>query len=209
MAINIRDLFITTCRLLTILFLTLPLTGYAVAATHDHQQDSLQVQMNHVDHQSVTLLNQHHGKWQLRVKYMHMAMKDLLDGSSSISVKDVLRGFKVSPTEMDMDMTMFSLMVMITHRLHIMMMYPYIVKSMDHITRSGIEFTTESRGSGDTKIKGAYALLQTPQQRLLIRFGMSLPTGSINERDNTPTGRQQLPYPMQLGSGTFDPLFGF
>ena len=36
-----------------------------------------------------------------------------------------------------------------------------------------------------------------------------MPTGSIDEKGHTPLGRDvQLPYPMQLGSGTFDLLPG-
>ena len=73
---------------------TLPLTGYASAASHHHQQNSLQAHMNNADHPSVMLLNEHHGKWQLRVKYRHMAMQGLLDGSRSISINEVFkRGF--------------------------------------------------------------------------------------------------------------------
>ena len=34
--------------------------------------------------------------------------------------------------------------------------------------------------------------------------GLSIPTCSINETYDTPGGRVRLPYPMQLGSGTFD-----
>ncbi len=38
---------------------------------------------------------------------------------------------------------------------------------------------------------------------------VSFPTGSINEKDDTPAGNDQiLPYPMQIGSGTFDLLPG-
>jgi hypothetical protein len=39
--------------------------------------------------------------------------------------------------------------------------------------------------------------------------GLSVPTGSINQRDDTPMGHQRLPYPMQLGSGTYDIVPGF
>jgi len=219
MKITSRVLFNTTffrkdallfCRLMIMLCTTLPLAGYAQDVSHHHQQNNFQTPMNDANHSSVTLLNEHHGKWQFRVKYWHMAMEGLLDGSRSISTNDVFnRGFKISPTQMSMDTTMFSLMVMASPRLHLMVMLPYSLKSMDHITKTGIAFTTQSQGIGDTAIKGAYTLLQAPQQRLLVRFGLSLPTGSIHERDNTPSGNQRLPYPMQLGSGTFDPLFGF
>ena len=43
---------------------------------------------------------------------------------------------------------------------------------------------------------------------LHFNLGLSLPTGSIDEQDRTPGmggfGTRQLPYPMQLGSGTVD-----
>lgn len=40
---------------------------------------------------------------------------------------------------------------------------------------------------------------------------MSAPTGPIDRKDVTPTsapGAAQLPYPMQLGSGTWDAIVG-
>jgi hypothetical protein len=43
---------------------------------------------------------------------------------------------------------------------------------------------------------------------LHLNFGVSFPTGSITEKDATPAGSMRLPYPMQLGSGTFDLLPG-
>ena len=39
-------------------------------------------------------------------------------------------------------------------------------------------------------------------------FGLSLPSGGIDERDATPTSlNSRLGYKMQNGSGTFDPFF--
>ena len=44
---------------------------------------------------------------------------------------------------------------------------------------------------------------------LHLNAGISMPTGSVNERGDTPAGAdQKLPYPMQLGSGTWDLLPG-
>jgi hypothetical protein len=40
--------------------------------------------------------------------------------------------------------------------------------------------------------------------RIVLRGGVVLPTGSIEARDDLPAGPdQKLPYPMQVGSGTF------
>ena len=47
------------------------------------------------------------------------------------------------------------------------------------------------------------------RHRVLVGAGISFPTGSIDKKDDTPAAPdQQLPYPMQLGSGTFDLLPG-
>ncbi|MEM8502201.1 MAG: hypothetical protein AAF716_03500 [Cyanobacteria bacterium P01_D01_bin.1] len=81
-------------------------------------------------------------------------------------------------------------------------MLPYIFKDMDHVTRMGTEFTTNSEGFGDLKIGRLYTLLDRNRQRVHLNLGFSLPTGSIEERDTTPMGPDQiLPYPMQIGSG--------
>ena len=50
-----------------------------------------------------------------------------------------------------------------------------------------------------------WKLLDGRSHRAHFNAGVSLPSGSIDERDDTPAGAQsKLPYPMQLGSGTVD-----
>jgi hypothetical protein len=75
---------------------------------------------------------------------------------------------------------------------------------MDHRTRAGSTFTTGSQGIGDVKLMGLYGIREWGQEKIHLNIGLSLPTGSINEKDTLPTGRARLPYPMQLGSGTYD-----
>ena len=55
--------------------------------------------------------------------------------------------------------------------------------------------------------------MRTPHHHAHLNLGLSLPTGSTTKRDDilTPMGMRpnvRLPYPMQLGSGTFDLLPG-
>ena len=72
----------------------------------------------------------------------------------------------------------------------------------------GARFSTEADGIGDIRISGLYRLPDRGGHTVHLSAGLSLPTGSIDERDATPMGPdQKLPYPMQLGSGTWD-LFG-
>ncbi len=46
--------------------------------------------------------------------------------------------------------------------------------------------------------------------RIHLNFGLNFPTGDTGKRSDTPAGEnQKLPYPMQLGSGTYDPILAF
>jgi len=52
-----------------------------------------------------------------------------------------------------------------------------------------------------------YSLKESEEEQLHVNLGLRLPTGSRDEKDRLPGGggvNQKVPYPMQLGSGTFD-----
>jgi len=69
----------------------------------------------------------------------------------------------------------------------------------------GVRFTTRSDGLGDVSLKGVYAISVAPGRSTFLNVGVSLPTGDIDASDDTPAAvNAQLPYPMQLGSGTWD-----
>ena len=142
------------------------------------------------------------------VRYMRMDMKGNRDGTSSVSTDKILQDFMVAPTEMTMEMIMLGSMYAPSDDLVLMAMVPYTKKSMDHVTRMDQKFTTESEGIGDVSITALYVLRRFQRQRLHLNAGLSLPTGSIEEKDDTPMGNVKLAYPMQLGSGTFDLLPG-
>jgi len=77
-------------------------------------------------------------------------------------------------------------------------------------------YTMKSSGMADTMLMAKYRiysddlLIPTSQASLLV--GASLPSGSINKRNSThPLAVRRselLPYSMQLGSGTVDPMLG-
>ena len=142
-------------------------------------------------------------------RYMHMDMGGNRDGSRRISFEDTLAQFPVTPVSMTMDMHMFGAMYAPTDGLTAMLMLPYVEKSMDHITRTGGMFRTRSSGLGDIKLAGLISIVNTSRHKLHFNAGVSLPTGSIGERDAIPINPDsQLPYPMQIGSGTWDLLPG-
>ena len=68
----------------------------------------------------------------------------------------------------------------------------------------GAKFTTKTDGLGDIRLTGLVRLYDDETHHLHLNLGLSFPTGSIREKDDTPMGRVRLPYPMQLGSGTWD-----
>lgn len=149
------------------------------------------------------------GEVMLSYRYMRMGMSGNLDGRNNLTPEEVLADFQVTPLRMTTEMHMFGAMYAPTDELTLMVMAPYVIKSMDHLTRMGTNFTTNSEGFGDIRLSGLYKILDRSNQRVHFNAGISFPTGSISERDTTPAGPDQvLPYPMQIGSGTVDLMPG-
>ena len=172
------------------------------------------------------------GEWMTSYRYMHMDMSGNRDGDDSLSPEDIVTTvtnpfanppmmpptLRVVPTDMPMQMHMVGGMYGLTDRITLMAMGMYVSKEMDHITFQGPmgttrlgEFTTETAGIGDTTIGAIIGLDDGSYEHRQINLGLalSLPTGSIEETDQilTPMGttpNPRLPYPMQLGSGSFD-----
>ena len=77
-------------------------------------------------------------------------------------------------------------------------------------------YTMKSSGMADTMLMAKYRIYSDdpliPTSEASLFVGASLPTGSINQRNSThPLAVRQselLPYGMQLGSGTVDPMLG-
>lgn len=149
------------------------------------------------------------GEWMASYRFRTMKMEGSLNGSTSVSNAQVLQRYMVNPTEMTMNGHMLGLMYAPTDNATLMVMLPFMEKSMSHITRRGGSFTTQSSGIGDVKLAGLIKLWENENHRLHFNAGVSLPTGTIDARDTTPMGPNSvLPYPMQLGSGTLDLMPG-
>ena len=174
------------------------------------------------------------GEWMLSYRYMYMDMEGSRIGDTEVSpdfiVQNVANRFfgtpgqpptlRVVPTSMTMDMHMFGAMYAPSDWLTLMLMTMYQEKSMDHVTYAGGAgtavlgtFNTKAKGLGDTKVSGLFRLYESGIHHVHLNAGISLPTGSNEKRADVlaPTGATlnlRLPYPMQLGSGTFDLLPG-
>ena len=172
------------------------------------------------------------GEWMVSYRFMQMIMDGNRDGTSSLSPEEIATTvdnpfaglpmqpptLRVVPTEMTMTMHMVGAMYGVTDRITLAAMGNYLTNDMDHITFEGGmgtnrlgTFTTETAGFGDTKVVAIVGLDDSAraEMQLNANIGLSLPTGSLEETDQilTPMGATpspRLPYPMQLGSGTFD-----
>lgn len=151
------------------------------------------------------------GEFMFSYRVMRMDMNGNRVGTQRLSARDIVGSmsspgqFMVAPTRMPMTMHMLGLMYGATDRITLMLMANYSDNSMDHLIRNGREFSTESSGVGDTKVSALIRLLESSRANLHFGLGVSLPTGSTSERADTPAMLNAvLPYPMQLGSGTYD-----
>ncbi len=206
-----------------------------VDSCHDHAAHAAHAHMSHSGghsafpdiHAPISVMGDHtHGKgsWMVSYRYMRMDMEGMRRGTDRVSSTAVFdAGFTVTPEKMTMDMHMLGAMYGMTEKLTLMLMVPYVEMEMDHRINpaappmlfnvvGGDTFTTESSGFGDTRITALYSL-DGDRGQFIFGLGLSLPTGSIDEKDNTPQPgmppsfpSQQLPASMQLGSGTFDLL---
>ena len=172
----------------------------------------------------------------LSYRYMTMSMQGNRDGTDGISVGEIAttvpnRFFgrpgqpptlRVVPTDMTMEMHMLGAMYAPSDWLTLMAMVQHVSKEMTHTTFQGPlgntvlgRFRTETSGLGDATVAGLFRLVDGDGDggRWHATLGVSVPTGDTEKTDTilTPMGgtpKPRLPYPMQLGSGSLDPIVG-
>lgn len=119
----------------------------------------------------------------------HAANADLYDfGNSTLYMQLLTLQYQVSPK--------LTLMVIGQH------LDTFIETSM-----FGQNYKDRTHGFGDTIISGLTPLVMTPDFMLFADVGMSVPTGSIDEK-NKDNKKMNYAYNMQLGSGTVDGVVG-
>lgn len=187
------------------------------------------------DHAPIGVMGDHYhedGEFMFSYRFMNMDMSGNAIGSSSVSAGTIAttipnRFFgmpmqpptlRVVPVAMSMEMQMLGLMYAPSDNVTLMAMTNHVLKEMDHITYMGGMgttvlggFRTKASGLGDTSVSALIRLHETHRNRLHVNVGVSIPTGSTDETGTVlaPTGMTptlRLPYPMQLGSGSYDLL---
>ncbi len=155
------------------------------------------------------------GELMLSYRFMGMAMEGLLDGTNTVSTEDALLHYQMVPTTMRMQMHSFgamlaphdsvTLMAMTSYRRNFMEMegaHTHATGGHDHPVGHQ---EMESTGLGDLRLSALVPLLNTSNVDLILNAGVSIPTGAIDV-EGTHGGDELivLPYPMQLGSGSFE-----
>ncbi|CAD5272690.1 conserved exported hypothetical protein [Alteromonas sp. 38] len=157
-------------------------------------------------------------KWSFSVQLKAAEFDGYKIDDSDISLDDVLfspgeeprttNNFPVVPTIIDQYAKIVQLGYQVNEGLKLGIQVPFIHQETDHISVvPGYEhFVISSSGMGDIALSASYALEDNSDFSWWVTAGISLPTGSIDEQGDTPrdAGNQQLPYTMQLGSGTYD-----
>lgn len=155
--------------------------------------------------------------WQANFLYKHSKQDGYLKGSKSISNDEVLfdgneprtdDNYPILPTVIKQEAYIANVSYFFNADQSLSVSLPYIIQSTDHdsIVPNYDEFNISSDGIGDITVNYSALVKNWGEDKLTFSIGVSIPSGSIDEEGDTPraAGDQQLPYTMQLGSGTWD-----
>ncbi len=156
----------------------------------------------------------------LNISYIYVRFDGYLNGDQSLSPQQVLwqtfpvpprppDTYPIVPTVIEQQAVTFDITYDLTEELSFSLQFPYIYQSTEHISAvpGFSDFTISSEGLGDISAGVSWQAWSNEGNTLLLGADISFPTGAINEQGRTPrsaTMDSQLPYTMQLGSGTFD-----
>ena len=131
----------------------------------------------------------------LSYRFMAMDMQGLQSGTTPLETTDVLKDFMVTPTQMGMQMHAIGAMFAPHDKLTLMAMVGYQQRNMEmegaHDHKEGHHehpigtHEMSSAGIGDIKLESLLTVWKTDHLNFIGNIGVS------------------LPYPMQLGSGSF------
>ena len=149
------------------------------------------------------------GEWMASARYKHMEMGGNRNGTTRLTNEEVLARFMMAPQAMKMNMYMVGGMYGLTDKVTVMASMSYMTKDGVVQNRAGMNMDRSADGFGDVKIAALFSLFKNKNHRMHINAGLSLPTGSVSGTRALPNGGSvPKPYPMQIGSGTWDLMPG-
>ena len=208
--------------------------GLAVALVFASLSPQVRADDNHLkigapeDHAPIMVMSDHMhkaGEYMVSLRHMDMTMDGNLSGTDDIADSAILdianshgapAQLRVVPQKMDMKMTMLGAMYAPSDRVTLMLMAMHIENTMTLKTYHAMNktllgsFKSRSEGTGDTTVGALIRGGETGAGKWHYGLGLSLPTGSIKQTGtvltpmNMTAAGKRLPYPMQLGSGSYD-----
>lgn len=156
--------------------------------------------------------------WSWTLQYRYVEYDGYLSGTDRLTIDEVLfvpgteqrtaSNFPVVPTTITQELKLLGLEYQKSPDWRFQITVPHVKQSTDHVSivPNYDQFVIDSSGVGDITLKANYRLDNDDLRQWWLGFGVQVPTGSIDQEGDTPRapGNQQLPYTMQLGSGTFD-----
>lgn len=171
---------------------------------------------------------QERNKWSLAHRYLRFDFDGNNIGTREVPVSEVLwsgvpaertnDNFPIVPLIICQKAYVTALTYNASERWHWNVLIPYIIQNTDHVANDSLptidadfaRFIIRSEGIGDITINPSFVAYNEKGHTITLHTGLSLPVGSIDEKGDTPApgSMNQLPYTMQIGSGTFDYLPG-
>ncbi len=160
--------------------------------------------------------------WTFSYSYMDVFSRGNKMGIDNVTDDLVFQqyGYMMATNTMQMHMHMmmvmygfsnrFSAMGMVTYNQNNMTMNGMSISQMSSMTgmqmgNTYMPTSSYTSGLGDTKLFLFYKLRQECKYNIILGAGANIPTGSTTLTGATILGdNQRLPYPMQLGTGTWD-----
>jgi len=195
---------------LAIAYVVVALASIGVAAPSIAEEGGATEQAGHVHalHPPIGVAGGHtlaKGSLALGYTFDYQAYDQLRERTNDVTASGYLSrtpSFTSAPNRLRVERHEFALLVATTDRLSLLLEVPFVQKEMRNQTATGA-YTTESGGLGDIALSGIFLFMDRESERLYFSTELGMPTGSIAERDDGPSGRVRLPYVMQLGTGVW------
>lgn len=185
--------------ILSVIFCFISNNLYGKTKHINHQAD---------DHAPIGVMRDHiHNKGEFMLSYRinYMQMKELKNGDDKVTTQTALQNYNMVPNEMTMKMHMVGAMYGFNDKLTFASMLGFIEKNMQNIKKDNSLTKNKVNGISDLKLNALYKFYQRDKKRVQFNLGISLPTGSI---DNKNSQGKRLAYAMQIGSGSYELLPG-
>jgi hypothetical protein len=115
--------------------------------------------------------------------------------------------YLATPLQMTMEMHMLHIMRGMTDDITAYIMPMWMVNTMEHMRRNNTFFTTSNSGFSDLRFGALWRIYNGCDDEVILNLGITAPTGDIDNVTSIPTGAPgEFPYPMRLGSGTWNAL---